>query len=165
MGLASLNTHLTHSLATPHSNAWPHGGCVTSEWVKCLSSSLEANTQSRHPPRNVSKCVPSTAHSYVPSYLLARATRPRHSPCAARHFGCRLSFPLTPLTSSSIPYRPPLRTCVPVLAVCCPKVSWNSSSRSALTSSSTNPRSSGWVTPLPTQTSPVISFKCVCLTK
>lgn len=36
---------------------WPEGGAVTPEWVHRLASSLDANTRSGEPPKNLSKCV------------------------------------------------------------------------------------------------------------
>ena len=35
----------------------PEGGAVTPEWVHRLASSLDANTRSGEPPKNLSKCV------------------------------------------------------------------------------------------------------------
>lgn len=69
MTLAELQKDLTTSSGP---NAWPEGGIVTANWVHHLSSSLDANTRSGEPPRNLSKCV--FFASPIPPYHTASST-------------------------------------------------------------------------------------------
>ena len=54
MTLADLQKNLNMSIAP---NTWPQGGVLTAEWVHHLASSMEHNSRSGEPPRNLSKCV------------------------------------------------------------------------------------------------------------